>query len=124
MSSPDEGGASVDLDKSWHGIHFVLTGNLEDDGSPLSGAILGGQPLGDGDFEEAIFLPPDQVRRTAEALAALDDADFAALHESRTWTDAVYGPNDYEYFLENFLEVAAFFEQAAARGNAVMKFFY
>lgn len=116
--------ASVDLDKAWHGIHFVLTGSTEDDGSALSGVILGGEGMEVEGEEVGIFLAPERVKETAAALAAVDEARFTELYASRKWSDAVYGPPDLDYFLGYFLEAADFYRQAAERNSGVFKIFY
>ena len=42
----------LDVDKSWHAIHFVLTGQVWDapDDELLSHVVMGGQPLEDMDM--------------------------------------------------------------------------
>jgi hypothetical protein len=39
----------VDIDKAWHGIHFVLTGEVFDGSEPLVNVVMGGVPIGDED---------------------------------------------------------------------------
>jgi hypothetical protein len=36
----------LDLDKTWHAIHFLLTGDPWEGEPPLRNAVLGGTPLG------------------------------------------------------------------------------
>lgn len=45
LESEDD--ASVDLDKAWHGIHWLLTGSTEPSRGIASQVIFGGQPIGD-----------------------------------------------------------------------------
>jgi hypothetical protein len=48
---PDDGDAEpdnyLDVDKAWHCIHFMLTGNAEGGEEPLASAILGGREAGE-----------------------------------------------------------------------------
>ncbi|NUR82053.1 MAG: DUF1877 family protein [Terrabacter sp.] len=51
----------LDLDKSWHGIHFLLTGTdwSAGDAGAAGGAILGGRPVGEDDgYGPARLLEP------------------------------------------------------------------
>lgn len=62
---------SVDLDKAWHGIHWLLTGSVDPTLDAVSGAVLGGEPLG----EDLGYGPP-------RLLSAADvSAVAAAMHE-------------------------------------------
>ncbi len=71
VENPFEG--QVCLDKSWHAIHYVMTGTAGPDGSALGDAILGGREIGpDLGYGHARLLPADRVREIADALAALD----------------------------------------------------
>jgi len=50
---PDDGDGEppnyVDVDKAWHGIHYLLTGQAEGGPRPLSLAVLGGGDFGTED---------------------------------------------------------------------------
>ena len=45
-----EEGAEEDLDKSWHGIHYLMTGSVWGSDSPLDFLISGGTNVGDIDL--------------------------------------------------------------------------
>lgn len=63
----------LDLDKSWHGIHYLLTGTDWQIGEGAGAAVLGGDELGqDGGYGPPRLLGPDTVRAIAAALDALD----------------------------------------------------
>ena len=47
----------IDLDKSWHGIHFLLTGAAWEGERPLNFLILGGEEVGDIDVGHGTRLP-------------------------------------------------------------------
>ena len=40
------GDAEVDLDKAWHGIHYLLTGSVESNKTLASKVIMGGEDIG------------------------------------------------------------------------------
>jgi hypothetical protein len=68
----------VDLGKTWHAIHFVLTGTRLAGDGPLSFLVDEGTPVGDVDvgFGPARVLTSQQVRAIAAALDRLNAGDF------------------------------------------------
>lgn len=79
-----DGGEMVDVDKSWHLIHFLLTGHASGGQWPLGFILTGGQvdgpPEGEDDEDEDGFesedgssrtFTPDEVREIAAALTPL-----------------------------------------------------
>jgi len=54
-----------DLDKSWHGIHYLLTGTADESGTPLEFLVAGGTFVGDED----IGYGPPRVFTSAETRA-------------------------------------------------------
>ena len=112
-----------ETDKAWDAIHRCLTGGtLDPDGGeyPLSHAVLGGRHLHDEYY--VVYVSAAQVRDVAKALRGLH----------RTWLrprfDAIDDPDyrgrrddaDFEYTWDNFVDVQAFYERAAAAGRAVI----
>ncbi|MEI2776370.1 MAG: DUF1877 family protein [Tetrasphaera sp.] len=73
----DDDAPSVDLDKAWHGIHWLLTGSAEPTGDVLSDAIFGGRQVGDDlGYGPARVLTVDRVAAVAAAMARIDPATF------------------------------------------------
>jgi len=72
----------IDLDKAWHGIHYLFTGTAWNGELPLSALVVGGESLPDPD-EEWGYGPP-RVLRSVDvaacnaALEVLSDDDLAA----------------------------------------------
>jgi uncharacterized protein DUF1877 len=67
-----------DLDKSWHGIHYLLTGTADESGTPLQFLVAGGTEVGE---EDVGYGPPRvftsaEARTIASALAAVTDEDL------------------------------------------------
>lgn len=67
-----------DLDKSWHGIHYLLTGKADESGTPLEFLVAGGVSVGD---EDVGYGPPRvftsaETRVIAAALATVTDEDL------------------------------------------------
>jgi hypothetical protein len=68
-------GDVVDLDKAWHGIHYLFTGTAWEGDPPLNFLVKGGREVGD---EEIGLGPPCtlralETRDIASALEALSD---------------------------------------------------
>src|SRR4051812_34848725 len=63
----------LDLDKSWHIIHFLLAGDAWAGKQPHANAICGGAELGDTDvgYGPARYLTPAQVKEVAGALSGI-----------------------------------------------------
>jgi hypothetical protein len=73
-------GELSDLDKSWHGIHYLLTGSADEGGAPLDFLVAGGREVGD---EDVGYGPPRafsaaETRAIAAALAAVTDEELRA----------------------------------------------
>jgi len=70
----------LDLDKAWHGIHYLLTGTAWEGEPPLNALVVGGTSLPDPDDEWA-YGPPRilrsaDVRALDQALDAVSDQDL------------------------------------------------
>ncbi|HET6318673.1 MAG TPA: YfbM family protein [Chloroflexota bacterium] len=89
LANPDEitrflyGGGSdgrerVDLGKTWHAIHFALTGSRLGGEAPLNFLVDQGTPIGDVDvgYGPARALTSGQVRELATALVAVNPQEL------------------------------------------------
>ena len=72
LSSADDD-AQLDIDKAWHGLHFLLSGDAEVGEPPLDFILTGGAPVGDIDvgYGPARAFTPGEVRDIATALAPI-----------------------------------------------------
>src|SRR6185503_12310092 len=73
-----DGRERVDLGKSWHAIHFGLTGDRLGGDEPLNFLVTEGTPVGSVDvgYGPARVLRSAQVRQLATAIAAIDADDL------------------------------------------------
>ena len=71
-------GLSTDLDKSWQGIHYLLTGTSWEGDKPLNFLVAGGRSVGDIDvgYGPARVLSSAETRAAHEALAQLTEDDL------------------------------------------------
>jgi|SRR5271165_3004905 len=125
--SPDQD--RLDLEKSWHVLHYLLTGKAEDAPPPFGNAILGGQEIGDDlGYGPARFLTPEQVRHVASALASVTKEDLAHRFDLDAMTKAhiypVHGASadesELELAQEYFELLSRYYAEAAAAGNAML----
>jgi hypothetical protein len=129
VSNAGTSARSLDIDKSWHAIHFVLTGETWEAQPPLGDAVLGGTSLGDVDvgYGPARYLTPDAVQAVASALAAISVSDFASRFDIGALSDANIYPDVWEdaddelaYILPFYEELRTFFQQAAQAEDAML----
>jgi hypothetical protein len=119
----------LDLGKSWHAIHYLLTGTAWDTGDGVAGAaIFGGDEIGDdGGYGPARVLNPDLVRTVAAALDAVDAQTLRARFDADAMAAAQIYPNvwtrgaaDVNGFIAEFVELCQFYRAAADNGQAVL----
>lgn len=125
-SEPDN---TIDVDKSWHGIHFILSEIAKGGTTVLESTVLGGEPLGeDFGYGPARVLTPAEVQAIAAALSGITDGAFAAKFDPVAMEAEEIYPQIWErdgsealgYLQEFFPSVVAFYAEAAKQGNAVV----
>ncbi len=131
---PDDGEGppfETDVDKAWHGLHYLLTGRADGGREPFSLAIYGGAELGpDIGLGPARLLTPEQVVRLAAALDSLTTDELTARFDPQDmqaraiYPDVIWvrdGNDALAYLLDNFERMAEFYRDAAARGDGVLQ---
>lgn len=122
---------AADIDKAWHAIHFMLTGQLYGGEGPLAQAVLGGVPIGDEDvgYGPARGLSAADVKEVASALEVLSKSDLRAKFNAEALSEAeiypeiwVEGDESLDYVLDNFFELQRFYQDAAAKDMAAILF--
>jgi len=117
------------LDKSWHVIHFALTGDAGGTASP-GNIMFAGAPIGeDTGYGPACLLPPSAVSAFHAFISSRDDAAWAASLDLDSMTRTqVYGGASGEGAREMHEEELAFYlprlrayaGAAAAAGEAAL----
>ena len=123
MPDPD-----LDVDKSWHGLHFLLTGTAWDVVEGAGEAILGGEEIGeDNGYGPARLISAETVGAVAAALDAVDMTMLRARFDPRAMAAADIYPEIWNgsdvfdsYLAPNFAALREFYRTAATNGQAVL----
>lgn len=117
------------LDKTWHGIHFLLTGSDWQGEEPLCYLVKGGQAIGEVDvgYGPARALRAEQVKQFAAALEQVpDEALRERFDAAKMMAEDIYptiwdeGRSAREYLMEHFPELKSFVKQTADQGKALV----
>lgn len=120
----------LDLDTSWQGLHYLLTGSAYEGEAPYSLPILGGAEVGPELVYDAVrCLVAEQVQVVAEALATMDletlqaRYDPAALAAAEIYPPEIWlreGAQGFAYLAEHYGRLQQFYQQSAQRGDAML----
>lgn len=123
-------GEPLNLDKDWHGVHYMLCGQTEPGRSLLSQAVMGGVDLGDDDEGFSGYGPARAftVKQVAEISRALSnpalEAEAAARFDAQRMTklDIYPGfePSDRDALLDALRRLREFYADAAGKGNGIV----
>ncbi|MFN8192692.1 MAG: YfbM family protein [Nocardioidaceae bacterium] len=125
----DDDRTSVDLDKAWHGIHWLLTGSDGPTATVISEAIFGGEPVGDDlGYGPGRLMTSDRVLAVAAALRELPTETLRAKLDPPAMTEAGIYPRVWEepdvfdsYLAPAFEKLRAFYASAAEAREAVIQ---
>ncbi len=130
---PDDGDSEpehhLDLDKSWHAIHFTLNGKAWEGEGALGNVIIGGQEIGENiGYGPARYLTPREVLEAAQALQSIPPDQFKERFNPNGLTAAEIYPEIWaeepeeslDYVLSFYEDLRNFYLGAADRGQAVL----
>ena len=118
----------TDLDKAWHGIHYMLTGSDWKGDFPLSFLLCGGETVGNIDvgYGPARVLTSEQVRAVDRALEPVDEAYLRARFKPdemmklgiypSIWDRDPADDDTFDYCAHFFASLKTFVTDAAQRG--------
>jgi hypothetical protein len=121
--------AAISLDKSWHVIHFVLSGEVWTSESLLGGVLMGGAEIGDESFNTGYGVPrfhnPGEVKKIAENLPALEDLkknfDPEKLAAAEIYAfNADDADEEWQYLSHYYRQMFDYFHDAAKRGHGML----
>ena len=124
-------GRYLDIEKAWHALHFLLTGDASFDGKDVTTSlrfvVCGGAEVKVGAEETPVYtVTARQVQETSKALRGIARSDLlprlqadafnaANLYPAGEWTQ-----EGFEYLLDIYDQVAAFYHEAALHGDAIL----
>lgn len=117
----------LDLDKSWHAIHFMLNGHVYE--GDLAMVFFGGEEIGeDLGYGAVRYLTPGQVKHVAEVISKINDEAFSRKYDPQTMDQVgiypdvweIDGADGLEYVLPYFQDLKVFYQNAVLRNQAVL----
>jgi len=117
------------IGKSWHLIHFLLTGDMWGGEYPLVNVVLGGNELPgtDAGYGPYRYLVDAEVKTISQALASISAEDlWSRFNVSLVQAAGIYhipwtgNDDDKEYVSQNYEALRKYFSDAAASGNAML----
>ena len=116
---------TVDLDKSWEGLHFLLSGSKEPSSHP-EGFLVGHSSLPNTGEAEVFHYRVAQVRAINEALQRCTPEvlqqryDGRLMREFNVYPACEWGVADCEYLLEYYERLRQFVARHAAEQNELL----
>ena len=123
---------NADLDKAWHGIHYLLTGTAYEGEGPVSYLLAGGQEVGDIDvgYGPVRALTPSEVQDFRRAIAGLSVEDLRARFNPEEMMELGIYPDIWDrdpaeddtlaYCLEYFKTLRDFVDAAASKNQGLL----
>ena len=124
-----EDGEVLDLDKAWHGLHYLLTGTDFDGEEPLGFLLMGGEAVGDRGMGPIRAFTPAQLVDISRALEKLDGAELRRRFDPEEMTALNIYPDiwmrDLEedtlgYVLDAFERLKPFLREGVQRGLGLL----
>ena len=130
LQAPRKGARAVlSLDKAWHGVHYVLCGEVEAGGALLSQIVLGGKELGDDEgfsgYGPPRYFTPAQVADLSRALGRPElEPEAAGRFDAGRMSELGIYPGwqagDLEWVMGSFRRLRDFYSNAAGQRRAIV----
>jgi hypothetical protein len=119
-------GSRISLDKAWHGVHYLLCGEIEPGSALPSQAVMGGVEVGeDLGYGPARYFAADEVHQIAQALSSANlEAEMTARFDPVRMTSLGIYPGgwkagDVDWLMEEFRRLRQFYDDASAAKLAI-----
>jgi hypothetical protein len=119
----------LDVDKAWHGLHFLITGSAWEGPFPLNFMVAGGEEVGDDlGYGPARGLTSADVQTIDAALQALAPDELGQRFDAERMTELQIYPDGWshdpdgerEYLLDFYRDLRAFVRRTAEQGHALL----
>jgi hypothetical protein len=120
------------LDKSWHGLHFLLCGSAGEGEIPAASLLMGGSPVGeDWGYGPPRVLSPDETQAFASHIDGISAAEFDNRFDAQALLDNDIYPDIWDRDLngepdgrpelnERFAELKEFFQSVVSAKHGVL----
>jgi len=122
----------VDIDKSWEGILFLLTGqNLETVDHPLARVLFSGQLIDeeqDLGYGPGQYLTPEEVKEVNEEISKITSTELREKYDAKKMMELDIYPSAWEendmvdYLTDYFITVQEVFAEASKNEEAIITF--
>lgn len=122
----------IDLDKSWHGIHYLLTRSDWQGDPPLNFLLCGGNEIGDIDvgYGTARLITAEDVQKVNDALKNITRSDLLQNFDPDEMTNLEIYPTIWDrasdeddtfgYCADYFEDLKSFIARTAENGHAIV----
>ncbi|MDQ2769438.1 MAG: YfbM family protein [Bacteroidota bacterium] len=123
----------IELDKAWHGLHFMLTGEAWEGAEPLCYLLSSGEQIGDEEDHDVGYGPArcinaQQVKNFSDALSGITEKEFSSRYDSQKMTALELYPRGWEeepvemrdWLTQSFIDLQKFVKKAASRNKALL----
>ncbi|MEP5934437.1 MAG: YfbM family protein, partial [Winogradskyella arenosi] len=125
----------LDLDKSWDGINYILTGEiiggLENEPNELQRALFSFQIIDEGQdlgYGPAQYLNPNQVKETYSELEKITDdvlkskINGSEMNEIGIYPEIWAESESHEFLIDSFKEFKEFYKKASENNEAIITY--
>lgn len=122
-------GDEMDVDKAWHGLHYLLTGTADEGDAPACYLVHGGEEIRGVEvgFATARVIRPAQVRDFADFLTPITRDALLQGYDARRMRELDIYPGIWddeegarEYLWDHFQHLRAFVAASAGRGDGLV----
>jgi hypothetical protein len=123
----------MDIDKAWHGLHYLFTGTAWEGEEPGCFLVRGGEEVGDEEYGygEVRAFRSDKTREIAAFLASLSRDELmrrfdpVVMTELKIYPDVIWTRPPEEddslgYLLSSFDELQSFVDKTASEGDGLL----
>lgn len=133
LEETEEGNPNLeDIDKSWNGIIFLLTGqNLDDSDHPLTRVLFSGQLIDESQdvgYGPAHYNTPEQVRELNDQISIISEHELTKRYDAKKMAELDIYPGIWDdaeslsYLLEYFKTIQKIYALAAEKDEAIITF--
>ncbi len=128
-SNDDTEPRELDIDKSWHAIHFLLNDSPWEGTYPFDCVVMGGECIGEQDvgYGPARYLTVQQVKDVANSIGQLSAWELLAKFDASRMNDEEIYPQGWrdeieerDYISQYYLALVSFFKEAADANDAMI----